>query len=29
MRERASLTILAIVLMLSLSACGGKTKDLY
>lgn len=29
MKEKTSLTILAIVLMLSLSACGGKTKDLY
>lgn len=29
MKEKTSLTILVIVLMLSLSACRGKTKELY
>lgn len=29
MKEKTSLTILIIVLMLSLSACRGKTKELY
>lgn len=29
MKEKTSLIILAIMIMLSLSACGRKTKDLY
>ncbi|MFR5150354.1 MAG: DUF4825 domain-containing protein [Ruminococcus sp.] len=29
MKGRTSLIILAMMLMLSLSACGGKTKELY